>query len=162
MRHHLDTLELPSGKQIEFHAIEFPMPVVGIIPVGDDGRLLLTYQYRYMADAHGWEIPAGNVPGAESLEEGARRELLEETGYTAREFRHLYAFYPQIGRSNHFFHVFVARGLTQLSSEYDCDEVSDLRWFTLDELLRMIRQNELHDGFTALAVLVYHLHYPTG
>lgn len=157
VKHHLDTLELPSGKFIEFHAIEFPMQVAGIIPVGDDGRILLTYQYRYMADAHGWEIPAGNVPSGESLEEGARRELLEETGYTARELTHLYAFYPQIGRSNHYFHIFAARGLAQLTADFDRDEVSDLRWFTLAELLEMIRRNELRDGFTALAILVYHL-----
>lgn len=161
VKHHLDTLELPSGKFIDFHAIEFPMEVVGIVPVGEDGRILLTYQYRYMADAHGWEIPAGNIPAGESREEGARRELLEETGYSARELKALYSFYPQIGRSNHYFHLYSAHGLTRLTTEFDRDEVSELGWFAVPEILTMIRRNELRDGFTALALLVYNLHHPS-
>ncbi len=161
VKHHLDTLELPSGKSIDFHAIEFPMQVVGIIPVGDDGRILLTYQYRYMADAFGWEIPAGNIPHGESLDEGARRELLEETGHTARVLEPLYSFYPQIGRSNHFFHLMVARGLFQQTTVIDADEVSGLAWFSVADIEKMIRTNELRDGFTALAILTYRLHHAT-
>jgi ADP-ribose pyrophosphatase len=155
IKHHLDTLQLPSGKQIDFHALEFPMKVVGVVPVGDDGRILLTLQYRYMVDASGWEIPAGNVPLGESVLDGARRELYEETGHTARTFTPLYDFYPQIGRSNHHFTTFVAQGVREVTDVVDGDEVSAIRWFTLDQILQMICDNSLRDGFTALAILAY-------
>jgi 8-oxo-dGTP pyrophosphatase MutT (NUDIX family) len=157
IRHHIDRLELPSGKHIDFHALEFPMKVAGVLPIGDDGRILLTYQYRYMADACGWELPAGNVPEDEDLVEGAHRELLEETGHSAKSLELIYEYYPQIGRSDHYFNVFVARGVWKVTDQLDDDEVTEIRWFELDEILDMIRTNELMDGFTTLAVLVYAL-----
>jgi ADP-ribose pyrophosphatase len=157
IRHHIDTLELPSGKIIDFHALEYPMQVAGIIPVGDDGRILLTLQYRYMADRYSWEIPAGNVPEGEDLVAGARRELVEETGYDAKTLEHLYEFFPQIGRSDHYFNVFVARDLEKISATVDTDEVFELRWFTPEEILAAIRANDFCDGFTATAIMAYHL-----
>ena len=157
IKHHLDTLELPSGKKIDYHALEFPMKVVGILPMRDDGKILLTLQYRYMANQLSWEIPAGNLPGEEDLVEGARRELIEETGYDADFFEHIYEFYPQIGRSDHYFNVFIARGLKQVSKNFDTDEVCEIKWFTLDEILNMLAKNEIVDGFTVTAVLMYKL-----
>ena len=157
IRHHLDTLELPSGKTIDFHALEYPMLVAGIVPVGDDGRILLTKQYRYMADRYSWEIPAGNVDKGEELIAGARRELIEETGYDAGSLEPVYEFFPQIGRSDHYFTVFVARELKKISEEIDTDEVTELRWFSIEEILDAIRNNELCDGFTAIAVMAYNL-----
>ena len=59
--------KLPSGKKIDYHALEFPMKVAGILPVRDDGKILLTLQYRYMAGQLSWEIPAGNLDEAEDL-----------------------------------------------------------------------------------------------
>jgi len=155
--HHIDTLELPSGKIIDFHALEYPMQVAGIIPVGDDGKILLTLQYRYMADRYSWEIPAGNVPEGEDLLVGARRELIEETGYDAKTLEHLYEFYPQIGRSDHYFNVFVANNLKKVSDTVDTDEVFELRWFSLEEILDLIRANDFCDGFSATAIMAYNL-----
>lgn len=157
IRHHLDTLELPSGEMIDFHALEYPMAVAGIVPVGDDGRILLTRQYRYMADRYSWEIPAGNVDTGEDLITGARRELVEETGYSAETLEPLYEFFPQIGRSDHYFNLFVARGLNKVSEQIDTDEVFELRWFRLEEILEWIRANNLCDGFTAIAIMAYNL-----
>jgi ADP-ribose pyrophosphatase len=157
IRHHIDTLELPSGKTIDFHALEYPMQVAGIIPVGDDGKILLTLQYRYMADRYSWEIPAGNVPEGEDLIAGAHRELIEETGYDAGTLEHIYEFYPQIGRSDHYFNVFVARNLVKMSDSVDADEVFEIRWFTIEEILDAIRANDFCDGFTAIALMAYNL-----
>jgi ADP-ribose pyrophosphatase len=155
IKHHLDTITLPSGKSIDFHALEFPMLVAGVIPVGADGRILLTLQYRYMVDAFAWEIPAGNIPPGEDLQAGARRELIEETGHDASALEPLYDFHPQIGRSNHHFHLFVARDVRKVSDTIDDDEIAAVRWFTPAELEAMLRTNELRDGFTALAILLY-------
>ena len=155
--HHLDTLTLPSGKKIDFHALEFPMQVAGILPISDDGRILLTLQYRYMADQLSWEIPAGNVPQEENLLIGARRELIEETGYDAKSLELIYEFYPQIGRSDHYFHVFLARGLEKVSDEFDTDEVVEVKWFTEKEVLQMLDDKTIIDGFTAIAFMRYKL-----
>ena len=133
------------------------MKVSGVLPVRDDGKILLTLQYRYMANQLSWEIPAGNLPQEEDLIVGARRELIEETGYDADSFEHIYEFYPQIGRSNHYFNIYVARGLKQVSESFDTDEVSEIRWFSLDEILKMIIENKIVDGFTRTAVLMYKL-----
>jgi 8-oxo-dGTP pyrophosphatase MutT (NUDIX family) len=157
IRHHIDTLKLPSGKIIDFHALEYPMQVAGIIPVGADGKILLKLQYRYMADRYSWEIPAGNVSEGEDLIVGARRELIEETGYDAKTLDHLYEFYPQIGRSDHYFNVFVAQDLEKVSDTVDEDEVFDLRWFSLEEILDLIRNNNFCDGFSATAIMAYNL-----
>ena len=157
IRHHLDTLTLPSGKEIDFHALEFPMKVAGILPVDDDGRILLTLQYRYMADSMSWEIPAGNVPEDEDLLIGARRELIEETGYDAKSLELMYEFYPQIGRSDHYFHVFFARGMEKVSDEIDTDEVAEIKWFTEKEVLQMLDDKTIIDGFTAIAFMRYKL-----
>ncbi len=155
INHHLDTITLPSGKSIDFHAIEATMLVAGILPVGADGRILLTLQYRYMVGAFGWEIPAGNIPPGEDLLAGARRELIEETGHDAPLLEPLYNFHPLIGRSNHHFHLFVARHAHKISDTIDNDEIAAVRWFTLAQLEQMLRTNELRDGFTALAVALY-------
>jgi len=153
--HHLDTLTLPSGKKIDFHALEFPMKVAGILPVDDNNNILLTLQYRYMANAMSWEIPAGNVPLDEAILTGARRELIEETGYDAQSLKLIYEFYPQIGRSNHYFHVFLARGLKKVSEEIDTDEVAEVKWFSIDDVLKMIDDKTIIDGFTSIAVMKY-------
>ncbi len=157
--HHLDTLTLPSGKKIDFHALEFPMKVAGILPVSDDGKILLTLQFRYMADAMSWEIPAGNVPADEDILTGAKRELIEETGYAADSLKLIYEFFPQIGRSNHYFHVFLARGLKKITDEIDTDEVAEVKWFTQQQVLKMIDDQTIIDGFTAIAVMRYVLFY---
>ncbi|NLF39205.1 NUDIX hydrolase [bacterium] len=157
LKHHLDTVRLPSGKTIMFHALDFPRKVAGVIPVGDDGRVLLTRQYRYMAKSYSWEMPAGNVPRGETVMKGALRELEEETGYTARRIKLLYTFHPQIGRSNHLFHLFVATGLRKVSATYDTDEVSEIRWFSVRQLQAMVRRQEFIDGFTLLGLLLWGL-----
>ena len=162
IRHYLDTVELPSGKVIEFHALEFPRKVVGVLPVGEDGRILLTLQYRYMTNAFSWEIPACNVDEGEDLLTGARRELLEETGCSAEQVQLLYDFYPQIGRSDHHFHIYIAHGLRKLTEQLDPDEVAETKWFTTSEILGMFKDHSLRDGFTAFAILLHLLDIKVG
>lgn len=77
-------VRLPDGSVIAgHHMIDYPRPAAAVVPVGDDGRILLIEHYRFMTDTIGWETPAGRVDAGEQPAEAAARELREESGYTA-------------------------------------------------------------------------------
>ena len=84
-----DEVDRPDGSPGIYGVVHFRSAAVGVVAVADDGRLLLVGQHRYALDEYSWEIPEGGVPDGESLVEGARRELREETGFDATDWRQL-------------------------------------------------------------------------
>jgi 8-oxo-dGTP pyrophosphatase MutT (NUDIX family) len=123
-------------------------PAVGVIPVDQDGRILMIDHYRVITDRRGWELPAGRVDPGESVDEAARRELLEETGHSASSWATLGAYHPANGSSNQVFHVRVARELVHQSDATDRNESLGLRWFTVPEIRQMIQANAIYDGLS--------------
>src|SRR5512141_1217355 len=87
-----DEVDRPDGSPGVYGVVHFRTRAVGVLPVGDDGRILLVGQHRYTLDRYSWEIPEGGVDEGEAMEEGARRELREETGYDADAWRRLFSF----------------------------------------------------------------------
>ena len=143
------SVRLPDGSIIsDHHVLDYPQAAAGIVPVGDDGRILLIDHYRFITDTRGWEIPSGRIDSGETVLEAAARELLEETGYTAAEWQVLGKYHPSNGSSNQVFHATVARGLTRQSDPLDVNETLGLGWFTLDQVCEFIRRNEIPDGLT--------------
>ena len=143
------TVKLPDGSIItDHHVLDYPGEAVGVIPLGDDGRVLLIDHYRFMTDTQGWEIPAGGIEPGESVAEAAARELLEESGYTATDWQVLGKYHPSNGSSNQVFHAVIARGLTRQSEPLDQNETQGLRWVTLSELRELIAQNAILDGLS--------------
>ena len=154
---HRDDVRLPDGSVIHgHHVLDYPRPAVCVVPVGDDGRILLIEHYRFITDSIGWEAPAGRVDQGEALEATAARELHEETGYTAAQFAYLGQYYPANGSSNLTFHVFVGRGLRHAGALTDTNEIMRVAWFTPEEVWAMIDANEIRDGL-ALTALLWHL-----
>ena len=101
VRLHRDDVRLPDGSVIDgHHVVEVPRPAVGVIPVGDDGRLLLIEHYRFITRTTGWEIPAGGFDPGDDWPAAAARELREETGYSARRLDLLGTYHPSNGLSN--------------------------------------------------------------
>jgi ADP-ribose pyrophosphatase len=121
-----------------------------VIPLFDDGRVLMESQYRYAMGKVMYEYPAGKLDPNEDSLTCAKRELLEETGYTAREYVYLTRVHPIISYSTEFIDIFVARGLT--AGERKLDEGEFLEIFTakLDDVSEWVRTGQISDVKTII------------
>ena len=127
-----------------------------ILAVDDSGpepRVLLERQYRYAADDYLWELPAGRIDPGEKALAGAKRELLEETGYRAAKWTQALFFYPSPGFLDETMTVYLARGLTAGDAQPEEDESIECRLTPLSQALAMVRSGEIRDGKTIASVL---------
>ena len=129
--------------------------VYGVVPVGEDGRILLVGQHRYALDEYSWEIPEGGVDEGESLEAGCRRELREETGYEASSWRLLCRLSLSNSVTDERGALFVAEGLTPGDAAPDGTEALERRWATLEGVLAEIASGAIHDVMTIAAIGIY-------
>ncbi|MGH9862249.1 MAG: NUDIX hydrolase [Candidatus Acidiferrales bacterium] len=127
---------------------------VVVLPVLADGRVLLVRQYRYAAGEFLWELVAGHIEPEERLLAAARRELQEETGYTARRFELLGSFYPSPGFVSEKMHLYRATRLRPGRARPEADESFEVRAFSRRQLRRMLRRAVLRDAKTLVGVLL--------
>jgi len=124
-----------------------------VIPLFEDGSVLLERQFRYPLHTHFLELPAGKIdPGEEPLAT-ARRELLEETGYSAAQWRYLTRLYPCVGYSNERIELFVARELKHEGHPGEDGEFLECVQLGLDEALELVVAGEIGDSKTILGLL---------
>lgn len=126
---------------------------VGIVAVNDEGKVCIVKQYRRPFDDFVVEIPAGKLEWGEDHYECGRRELREETGYSAQSFVYLGEFYTSPGFCNEKIHIYLAQGLTAGENDLDEDEFVEVDWYTLEELVEMVMNNDIKDGKTAIGIL---------
>lgn len=142
-------IRLPDGSLLrDIHLVDYKHAAAAVVPVGQDGRILLIEHYRFQTDTRGWEVPAGKIDEGETPEQAAARELLEETGHHGDWFKHLGHYHPSNGSSNQVFQVYVARGVRQVTEIQDTNEVIGLRWFSADQVRGLIERNEILDGLS--------------
>jgi ADP-ribose pyrophosphatase len=147
-----DTVGLPDGSQATREYVIHPGAVM-IVAQGDDGRLVLERQYRYPVQAVMVEFPAGKLdPGEDSLA-CAQRELLEETGYTAREWARAGVLHPVISYSTEFIDIWFARGLVPGPRKLDAGEFLDVFTATPAELLAWCANGRVTDAKTLTGAL---------
>ena len=148
-----DTVELPDGNSAIREYVKH-IGAVCVVPVTDDGEVILERQYRYAVGEILVEIPAGKLdfPG-ENWEEAARRELREETGAEARELIDLGDYYGSPAIMGERIRMFLARGLTFTDQHLDEDEFLEVFRMPLDEAVRQIMAGEIPDGKTQTAIL---------
>jgi ADP-ribose pyrophosphatase len=145
-------VRLPNGRQSCREVIKHP-GAVAIIPILDDGRILLEKQYRKAVEKELYEIPAGTLEKGEQLRTCVKRELLEETGYAAQKIERLISFHPAPGYTSEMIHLFAARGLVLKKACPEEDETITLAPLPYDKIIRLIRQGKIADGKTILAML---------
>lgn len=141
------------GKVIAEREVVCHRGSVVVLPLLRDGRVVLVRQYRYAARQWLWELVAGSMEPGENPREGARRELLEETGYRARSFRLLFDFYPSPGFLSERMFLVEARGLTRAHAQPEADERIEVRHFTRAQLRTMLRNKQIRDAKTLVAIL---------
>lgn len=146
-----DRVSLPDGNESVREYICHPGAVV-VLAVLPDGRLLFERQFRYPLRRAFLELPAGKIDAGEDLLTCARRELREETGYEAAEWRHLGVMHPCIGYSDERIEIFLARGLTHVGDALDDGEFLEIVSFSLDEIISAVHRGEITDGKTIVAL----------
>jgi ADP-ribose pyrophosphatase len=144
----------PSGFHIN-RSIVRHMGSAVMMPVDEKKRILLVRQFRLPAGKSLWELPAGRLDAGEKPLQAARRELREETGYTARKWTKLARFWPSPGFVDEVMTIYLATGLAEGKPHPMDDERIECRWFTRRELDGMIRAGKIEDGKTIIGFLTW-------
>jgi ADP-ribose pyrophosphatase len=143
----VDKYLFPNGKEGEYH-YAFTQGSVFIVPVTDEGKIIMVSQYRYLNDRFSIEFPGGGVKKENNHDAEARKELVEETGNDG-ELELAGMFNPYNGVTNEICKVYIARNLKP-SSEFNKDdsEEFELEEYSIEQIDDMISKNEIYDGMT--------------
>lgn len=154
-----EDVTLPNGRRTEMAMVRHPGSTA-IVPLLDEKTVLMEIQYRHCVRARLLEIPAGTMEPGETPLACARRELTEETGYTAAEFIALGRTHILPAYSDEVIHLFLARGLQPARPNLDPDEIICTQRYPLSALMTMIAAGEITDALTVLALqrAWFHLH----
>jgi ADP-ribose pyrophosphatase len=120
-----------------------------------DPLIVMERQYRHAAKEYLLEVPAGKLEEGEDALAGAKRELLEETGFKAARWRKLVRYFASPGFLGEWMQVFIAEGLTDGESQPEYDEQLEIEMIPLSKLLSMIVEGKVHDGKTLISVMLY-------
>ena len=155
-----DTMQIPNGNVVKWDLIDHK-GAAAIVAVREDGKLLMVRQYRNALDRETLEIPAGGLNGREEpTETAARRELQEETGYTANEVELLTSIYTTVAFCNEKIDIYVARGLKHPGEQHlDEDEYINVEAYSIEELKDMIFSCKIQDAKTICGILAYAAKY---
>lgn len=146
------TVELPNGKIAYRDVIRNPGASV-IVPLTDDGHVIMVKQFRKPIEAVSLEVPAGKMDPGEDPLQCAQRELKEETGYTAEKFKRILTLHPAPAFADEVLHVFVAKGLSKGEASPDEDEFIHAFKYKLDDVLQMIQDGVIKDSKTIASIL---------
>lgn len=150
---HRDRVRLPDGQEGVREYIRHPGAVV-VVAQFDDGCLIFERQFRYPLRRVFLELPAGKIDAGEDILCCARRELREETGYEARDWKHVGVMHPCIGYSDERIEVFVARGLSHVGHVRDEGEFLEVLSLRPEQAEAAIRAGEITDAKTITALFM--------
>ncbi len=142
-----ENITLENGVTTETEFIHHP-GATAIVPMLNKTQIILINQYRHALRKFIWEIPAGTLNTEETPINCARRELIEETGYSAQTWKQLAEITPVPGYSDERIYIFLATDLDPAGQSLDSDEILNVHTLKLEEALTMIRNGEIQDGKT--------------
>jgi ADP-ribose pyrophosphatase len=146
----VDRVTLPSGEEKDREIVLHP-GAVAILPVLPNERIILVRQYRHAVGDSLWEIPAGLIDPGECALESAKRELREETGYSAEKWRRLFSFFTSPGFTNEEITLYMAEQLSKIG-HFDPQEIDAYDSYSMSELVRMIETGSIRDAKTVLGI----------
>ena len=149
----IDTVRLPEGMEVTREIVEHP-GAAAVVPLTDDGQVLLVRQWRHPIGAPSLEIPAGTLDGSESPEACAERELCEEIGFFPGSLHRLGAVYVSPGYSDEIIHLYVASKLQPAKRQPDLDENLQTVRMTLEDAVAACSDGRLSDAKTITALLL--------
>jgi len=147
-----EDIRLPDGRRLALGVLQHP-GACAVVPVLDDGQVVLLRQYRHAVRKTLWEVPAGKLDPGEDLTACALRELKEETGYRAQKLVSLGSICMTPGYSDERIHLYLARELTEGAADLAEDEQIVRVSMPFENALRMAEDGEIDDAKTALALL---------
>ncbi|MBM7854158.1 ADP-ribose pyrophosphatase [Desulfohalotomaculum tongense] len=148
----IDSVELPNGKIAAREVVEHS-GAVAVVPIDNNGEVLMVRQYRHPVGKILLEIPAGKLDPGEAPDDCVRRELLEETGMVAGKLSKLFSCYSTPGFSNEILHVYLAENLTYQGQQLDKDEFLKVEKVPLSKAVEMISAGEIEDAKTIAGLL---------
>jgi ADP-ribose pyrophosphatase len=147
----VDTFKLPNGVTVDLETIRHP-GAAAIVPIKDDGTVVLIRQFRHAAGGFIYEIPAGKLDSGEDPLHCAARELEEEVGYRASSFELLSSIFTAPGFADEVIHVYKATGLTKGRQQLDRDEVLEIVEMPLHRAIARIHDGTIRDGKTIVGL----------
>ncbi len=147
----VDTVQLPNGVTIDLETIRHP-GAAAVVPMKDDGTVVLIRQFRHAAGGFIYEIPAGKLSPGEDPLHCAARELEEEVGYRAASFELLSSIFTAPGFADEVIHVYKATGLIQGRQQLDHDEVLEIVEMPLSAAMGKIVDGTIRDGKTIVGL----------
>lgn len=149
-----DHLVLPDGRRVVYDMIKHS-PGACVLPICDDGRIILVRQYRNAIDEITYEVPAGFIDAGETPKDAAIRELKEETGYIAGSVEYVTKTVLAIGTSDEQTYIYIGRNLSLEKTDPDENEFINCEYIELDDVDRMIKNGEIVDSKTLIAIYAY-------
>lgn len=149
---YLDEVKLPDGTESTREWIKHP-GACAVVPVFEDGTIMLLKQFRYPPRRTFIEVPAGKIDPGEDPANTARRELKEESGLNCTNLENAGSFYPAIGYADEIIHIYVAWGLTKEQQNADDDEFLLTYRIPFAKALHMIHTGEISDGKTICTLM---------
>lgn len=148
-----DKVELPNGKVASREYIKHP-GAVAVVPITQEGNIVLVRQYRYPVGKVLLEVPAGKLDKGEEPDICALRELEEETGYVAKSIKKIASIYTTPGFTDEVIHLYIAENLTLFNPHPDEDEFLDVGIYSKEEIKTMIADGRISDAKSMLALLL--------
>ncbi len=147
----VESVTLPNGARVDLETIRHP-GAAAVVPMKDEGTVVLIHQFRYAAGGFIYEIPAGTLHQGEDPLACAARELEEEVGYRATSLEHLTTILPAPGYTDEVIHIYQATGLTKSTQKLDHDEVLEIVEMPIQKAIAHIRDGTIRDGKTIIGL----------